>query len=150
VLSRNIKEAFSLFDKDGNGTITSKELGTAMRSLGQYPTEVELRDMINEIDADGKMIIFCLYFFVVFFFVGIVVIIFECFLHSKISFDLIVVCSSAKMSREYREDLIFVFHFDYRRLSSYHRHLFHLSYLGVQPRLGIDLMTFLTPETKSK
>lgn len=53
------KEAFSLFDKDENGTITSKELGTAMRSLGQYPTEVELRDMINEIDADGKMIIFC-------------------------------------------------------------------------------------------
>ena len=48
------KEAFSLFDKDGNGTITSKELGTAMRSLGQYPTEVELRDMINEIDADGN------------------------------------------------------------------------------------------------
>lgn len=48
------KEAFSLFDKDGNGTITSKELGTAMRSLGQYPTEVDLQDMINEIDADGK------------------------------------------------------------------------------------------------
>lgn len=51
------KEAFSLFDKDGNGTITSKELGTAMRSLGQYPTEVDLRDMINELDADGKTIL---------------------------------------------------------------------------------------------
>lgn len=51
------KEAFSLFDKDGNGTITSKELGTAMRSLGQYPTEVDLQDMINEIDADGKTIL---------------------------------------------------------------------------------------------
>jgi len=25
-----------------------------MRSLGQYPTEVDLQDMINEIDADGK------------------------------------------------------------------------------------------------
>ena len=28
------KEAFSLFDKDGDGTITTKELGTVMRSLG--------------------------------------------------------------------------------------------------------------------
>ena len=31
------KEAFSLFDKDGDGTITTKELGTVMRSLGQKP-----------------------------------------------------------------------------------------------------------------
>uniref|UniRef100_A0A665W1R6 Calmodulin 1b n=1 Tax=Echeneis naucrates TaxID=173247 RepID=A0A665W1R6_ECHNA len=48
------KEAFSLFDKDGDGTITTKELGTVMRSLGQNPTEAELQDMINEVDADGQ------------------------------------------------------------------------------------------------
>ena len=48
------KEAFSLSDKDGDGTITTKELGTVMRSLGQNPTEAELQDMINEVDADGK------------------------------------------------------------------------------------------------
>merc|ERR1712169_155031 len=51
------KEAFSLFDKDGDGTITTKELGTVMRSLGQNPTEAELQDMINEVDADGSGII---------------------------------------------------------------------------------------------
>lgn len=62
------KEAFSLFDKDGDGTITTKELGTVMRSLGQNPTEAELQDMINEVDADGetavsytKLIVFVLY-----------------------------------------------------------------------------------------
>ncbi|PNH05810.1 Calmodulin [Tetrabaena socialis] len=42
------KEAFALFDKDGDGTITTKELGTVMRSLGQNPTEAELQDMISE------------------------------------------------------------------------------------------------------
>merc|ERR1711861_102327 len=48
------KEAFALFDKDGDGTITTKELGTVMRSLGQNPTEAELQDMINEVDADAS------------------------------------------------------------------------------------------------
>jgi Ca2+-binding EF-hand superfamily protein len=48
------KEAFALFDKDGDGAITTKELGTVMRSLGQNPTEAELQDMINEVDQDGS------------------------------------------------------------------------------------------------
>ncbi|XP_054844189.1 uncharacterized protein LOC129335564 [Eublepharis macularius] len=46
------KEAFSLFDKDGDGAITTKELGTVMRSLGHNPTEAELQAMISDIDAN--------------------------------------------------------------------------------------------------
>ena len=48
-----IKEAFQLFDKDGSGYISTKELGMVMRSLGQNPTEQELMDMVNEVDVDG-------------------------------------------------------------------------------------------------
>ena len=48
------REAFALFDKNGDGTITVTELGTVMRSLGSNPTETELQDMINEVDADGN------------------------------------------------------------------------------------------------
>ena len=46
------KEAFSVFDKNGDGAITREELGTVMRSLGQSPTETDLQDIINEVDAD--------------------------------------------------------------------------------------------------
>ena len=51
------KEAFSLFDKDGDGTITTKELGTVMKNLGQNPTEAELQEMIKEVDVDKNGII---------------------------------------------------------------------------------------------
>lgn len=40
--------------KAGAGQITTKELGTVMRSLGQNPSESELQDMINEVDADNN------------------------------------------------------------------------------------------------
>lgn len=48
-----LKEAFSVFDKNGDGQISSNELESVMRSLGQNPTEAELLEMINEIDSDG-------------------------------------------------------------------------------------------------
>ena len=49
------RDAFKFFDKDGNGYITTRELGAIMRSLGQNPTETELQDMVNEVDYDGKV-----------------------------------------------------------------------------------------------
>ena len=34
------------------GVITTKELGAVMRSLGQNPTDSELRDIVKEVDID--------------------------------------------------------------------------------------------------
>ena len=48
------KDAFSIFDKDKDGTIPTKELGTVVRSLGMNPTEAELQVMTNKLDADGN------------------------------------------------------------------------------------------------
>ena len=50
------KDAFSLFDRDENGIITTRELGSIMRSLGFNPTEEELQTMINEVDYDGESV----------------------------------------------------------------------------------------------
>ena len=44
---------FDLFDKDSSGTITTKELGTVMRNLGQNPSEEELKQLIREVDLNG-------------------------------------------------------------------------------------------------
>eukprot|EP01115_Flamella_aegyptia_P011039 TRINITY_DN50336_c0_g1_i1.p1 TRINITY_DN50336_c0_g1~~TRINITY_DN50336_c0_g1_i1.p1 ORF type:complete len:155 (-),score=61.57 TRINITY_DN50336_c0_g1_i1:201-665(-) len=50
---KEMNDVFSLFDKDGDGSITTKELGTVMRSLHQNPTEADLRDIITEVDVNG-------------------------------------------------------------------------------------------------
>ena len=54
MLVAEYKQAFSLFDKNGDGNISCKELGIVMRSLGRNPTESELQNMINEADDDGE------------------------------------------------------------------------------------------------
>lgn len=50
---RELREAFRLFDKDGDGSISTDELGTVMRNLGQFPSGDELNTMLKEIDIDG-------------------------------------------------------------------------------------------------
>ncbi|KAL2748381.1 calcium-binding protein 4 [Vespula maculifrons] len=50
---REFREAFNLFDKDGDGNITKEELGRVMRSLGQFARAEELNTMLQEIDIDG-------------------------------------------------------------------------------------------------
>lgn len=49
-----IKDSFSLFDVNGDGTITVAEIGTVLRSLGQNPTEADIELLVNSMDKDGK------------------------------------------------------------------------------------------------
>jgi calmodulin len=51
---KEFRDAFELFDKDKDGTITAKELANVMKSLNQDPTEQELNEMIAEVDIDGN------------------------------------------------------------------------------------------------
>lgn len=37
------QDAFCLFDSDHDGAITTKELGSVLRQIGQNPTEAELQ-----------------------------------------------------------------------------------------------------------
>ncbi|KAH6987682.1 regulatory protein calmodulin [Ilyonectria robusta] len=50
----DFKEAFAVFDKDGDGQITTKEIGEVMKSLGLEPSESELQDILNEVDVDSS------------------------------------------------------------------------------------------------
>lgn len=45
-----------MFDADGGGDISVKELGTVMRMLGQTPTKEELDAIIEEVDEDGEWV----------------------------------------------------------------------------------------------
>lgn len=48
-----IREAFKVFDKDGNGFISASELRNVMLSLGEKLTDAEVDEMIREADKDG-------------------------------------------------------------------------------------------------
>lgn len=50
----DFREVFQLFDRNGDGTIDVKELSVVMKSLGQSPTDQELKDMVNSVDVDAS------------------------------------------------------------------------------------------------
>jgi len=50
-----IKECFTLYDRDGDGKIACQELGTVIRSLGQNPTEAEVEDIIRNVIRERSL-----------------------------------------------------------------------------------------------
>nr|CAB3260426.1 uncharacterized protein LOC100175312 [Phallusia mammillata] len=51
------KNAFAKFDKDSSGIISSKQLRRLLRTLGHNPSDIELRELVNQVDMDenGKI-----------------------------------------------------------------------------------------------
>ncbi|KAL5008516.1 hypothetical protein ScPMuIL_014097 [Solemya velum] len=52
-----LREAFKMFDRDGNGFIDADELRICMMNLGEKLTKEEVEEMIKEVDIDfdGRM-----------------------------------------------------------------------------------------------
>ena len=53
-LIEEIKEAFSVLDKDGRGLVATKELDIVVQSCAEHPTKAELWDMLYKVDPDGR------------------------------------------------------------------------------------------------
>ncbi len=53
--STNYKEAFSLFDKRGNGRVALDSLGDLLRACGQNPTLSEIRDLEKNVGSDCEL-----------------------------------------------------------------------------------------------
>ncbi|XP_076438153.1 neo-calmodulin-like isoform X2 [Babylonia areolata] len=52
--AEELKDAFGLFDKDGDGRISKEELGPVLRILGRHPTQADLDSMMKEADTDNS------------------------------------------------------------------------------------------------
>ncbi|CDW55364.1 troponin C [Trichuris trichiura] len=53
-MEEELREAFRLYDKEGNGYINVSDLRDILRALDENITEDELDEMIAEIDTDGS------------------------------------------------------------------------------------------------
>ena len=52
--NEEIIQCFNLFDRDGNGSIDTKELKDAMKALGIFLKKQELKEYMSKMDKDGS------------------------------------------------------------------------------------------------
>jgi calmodulin len=57
-----LKEAFRVFDRDGNGMISAAELKYVMTNLGEKLSNEEAEEMVREADLDGDGLYFIINF----------------------------------------------------------------------------------------
>ena len=50
---KELKEAFSVFDQDGDGFINARELKQVMANLGENLSDEDIDAMVKEADKDG-------------------------------------------------------------------------------------------------
>jgi len=51
----DFKEAFRLFDRDGDGVIHCSEIGTVLRAIGQNPSETDLTEIVRDAENASKV-----------------------------------------------------------------------------------------------
>ena len=54
VMIAEIREIFSLFDKDADGFVQTSDLGTIVRGLNFNPSETDVAEMIRDVDPEGR------------------------------------------------------------------------------------------------
>lgn len=54
VSEEEFQEAFSLFDRDGVGSVTYADVGKTVRSLGFNPTQAELATWLKQVDNTNR------------------------------------------------------------------------------------------------
>ena len=54
VMIAEIREIFSLFDKDADGFVETGQLGTIIRGLNMNPSETEVAEMQKDVDPEGR------------------------------------------------------------------------------------------------
>uniref|UniRef100_A0A8C9LB60 EF-hand calcium binding domain 2 n=1 Tax=Pavo cristatus TaxID=9049 RepID=A0A8C9LB60_PAVCR len=51
-IEKKITEAFEVFDHEGNETVDVREIGSIVRSLGCFPTEAELHELLAKVEEE--------------------------------------------------------------------------------------------------
>ncbi|KAM6280104.1 dynein regulatory complex protein 8 [Porphyrio hochstetteri] len=53
-IERKITEAFEVFDHDCSKTVDIREIGSIVRSLGCFPTEAELHELLAQVEEEEE------------------------------------------------------------------------------------------------
>ncbi|XP_054485942.2 dynein regulatory complex protein 8 isoform X2 [Agelaius phoeniceus] len=51
-IEKKITEAFEVFDRESNKTVDVREIGCIVRSLGCFPTEAEVQELLEKIEVE--------------------------------------------------------------------------------------------------
>ena len=54
-----LRRAFQVFDHDNSGTISTEELRSVLKSIGEDPSDAEIDEMMVQVDTDGSGTIDC-------------------------------------------------------------------------------------------
>ncbi|NWV33717.1 DRC8 protein, partial [Grantiella picta] len=51
-IEKTITEAFEVFDRESNKTVDIREIGSIVRSLGCFPSQAEVQELLEQIEVE--------------------------------------------------------------------------------------------------